>query len=167
MTEKILQPTVNNYLSSSQISKTLCSLSNLVSRRMWSQLQSSIGCLQQYLGSASMHFTSSLEGEPQLDYNIQVDMSSFRKMEVIYNKHQQYSVVSITLQCKRLGKKLGFLYFNEQKRFTSMLIARRNCSIYQSLNGLIYHNRNMYISLYNHRPHQISVTSSIHISPAQ
>jgi len=43
-----------------------------------------------------MHFTSSLEGEHQLDYNIQVDMSSFRKMEAIYNKHQQYSVVSIT-----------------------------------------------------------------------
>ena len=37
--------------------------------------QSSIGCLQQYLGSASMHFTSSLEGEHHLDYNIQVDMS--------------------------------------------------------------------------------------------
>ena len=139
-----------------------------------SQLQVSIGCLQQYLGSASMHFTSSLEGEPQFDYNIQVDMSSFRKMEVIYNKHQQYSTVSITLQCKRLGQKLAFLYFNEQKRFTSTLIARRNCNIYQSLNGLIYHNAiciSVYTitgrSIYNHRPHQISVTSSIHISPAQ
>ena len=72
------------------------SLRNLLSRRMWSQIQSTSGCLQQYLDSASMHFTSSLEGEHQLDYNIQVDMSSFRKMEVIYNKHQQYSTVSIT-----------------------------------------------------------------------
>ena len=43
-----------------------------------------------------MHFTSSLKGEDQLDYTIQVDMNSFRKMEVIYNKHQQYSAVSIT-----------------------------------------------------------------------
>ena len=126
MTEKILQPTVNNYLSSSKLYAVnmMRSLSNLVSRRMWSQLQSSSGCLQQYLDSASMHFTSSLEGEHQLDYNIQVDMSSFRKMEVIYNKHQQYSAVSITLQCKRLGQKLGFLYFNEQKHFTSTLIAQ-------------------------------------------
>ena len=29
--------------------------------------------------SASMHFTSRLEGEHQLDYNIQVDMSRFKK----------------------------------------------------------------------------------------
>ena len=108
------------------------SLRNLVSCRMWSQLQSSSGCLQQYLGSTSMHFTSSLEGEPQLNYNIQVDMSS------------------------------------------STLIARKNRSIYQSLNGLIYHNAiciSVYTItgriIYNHKPHQISVTSSIHISPAQ
>ena len=52
---------------------------------------------------------------------------------------------------------------------SSTLIVRRNHSIYQSLNGLIYHKAiciSVYTiigrSIYNHRPHQILVTSSIH-----
>ena len=103
--------------------------------------------------SSSKHSFKSKGENPALTYIL---TQSFNKAVMgIFNTHRPYENTShnsyklepweatrmrnfadyFTLQCKRLGQKLGFLYFNEQKRFTSTLIAS---SIVNVFNGLIY-----------------------------